>query len=399
MKAWLVVIAALVACKDKDKPAKQKEPTPVVDTKGGAQRVARLPELADSGAQVMLSTTAGLVAIHADGTIHVAKPPQTDAIAGDPFAGAKAVPLADVTKTLGLPVVAPRTPNAIAVEGPSESQNPIDVQFGRLGHPEPASGAPVTPKRATSAFALSHAHDVSAGVVVFADAQAPANVLVDVLAQTGGFVAARKGTQLVALPLAFDRQAPAPVPPDRTWVEARLGKDILVETVPSPAKPIAKLDDLAAAVTGAPAVDLLVAPDSKVQDVVASVVQLRAAKIEAVGFGRVPADAAGRGLEGPRVIAWDFYLAEGNKTDPAPFRAAFDKALEPMRTCFAKDPKVGGTARIEVHVQPSGKVATADAPGLPPPVMKCAVSALQTTKFPASAPGVKLGANVAFVAK
>jgi hypothetical protein len=347
--------------------------------------------------------------IKQDGSIHVAKAPAAAAdprhLATDPFAGAAPVQLAELTKTLGIPAAAPRTDDAYApTEGAPE--NPSDAHYALLGHPAQASGAPAPAKRATSVFSLAHANDVSAGVIVFADAQAPAAVLVDVLAQTGGFLAVRRGRELGALPLAFDRHAPGAVAPDKPWTEIRLGSTIEIEAVPSNATTVAGIDKLASAVT-VPAVDVLASPQTTVQDLIGAIESLRAANVEALGFGRAPgpgsADASARGAHGPRVLAWDFTIQ--GPGDGKALRAAFDGALEPIRACYTKElakaPQLAGTAHIQYLVPANAPVATVNVSDVPRPLVTCVTTAIKAAKFPTpeSAAGMNVLATVAFLTK
>jgi hypothetical protein len=409
-KLLLLLAVAALGCRDSKKPTKQADPTP-----GAAQDPAwidRLPQVAGADSKLSLDMAAGLVSIKRDGTIYVVKPPAAAAdprhLASDPLAGAKPVQLAELTKQLGIAPVTPRTESAYApATGSGDApENAADAQYARLGHPSQASGAPPPAKRATTVFALAHAHDVTAGVIVFADAQAPASVLVDVLAQTGGFLAVRRGRELGALPLAFDRQAPAAVSPDKTWTEVRLGPAIEVETVPSAATKVAAIDKLADAVK-VPAADVLVAPDTKVQDLLAAIGSLRTANVEALGFGVVPAanspEAATRGDHGPRVLAWNF--STQGPGDVGALRAAFDGALAPVRDCYtkelAKTPTLTASAQLQFLVRENAQVATVDLLGVPRPLVACVTAAIKAAKYPApsSAAGMNVTATLSFLPK
>jgi hypothetical protein len=393
-KLCLLLVVTALGCRDSKKVTKQ-EPT-AGSAAADPAWIDRLPEVA-GGSKVSLDTAAGLVGIKSDGSIVVGKPPAAAAdprhLASDPLAGAKAVQLAALTKELGITPVAPRKETAYAPSSAEAPENAADALYARLGHPSQASGAPPPPKRATTVFALAHAHDVDAGVIVFADAKAPASVLVDVLAQTGGFLAVRNGRELGVLPLAFDRQPPAAVAPDKPWTEVRLGPAIEIEAVPSAATKVPALDKLELTV---PAADLLVAPETKVQDLIAAIGSLRAAKVDALGFGHVPtgADAATRGEHGPRVLAWDFTIQ--GPGDAATLHAAFDGALEPIRTCYtkelAKTPALAGTARLQFLVRDGAKVPTVDVLDVPRSLVACVGSAIKAAKFPA--PGSPAGMNV-----
>ncbi|NVB85631.1 MAG: hypothetical protein HOV81_45120, partial [Kofleriaceae bacterium] len=294
--AVVVVAASLVAaCKDSKTSNKAKEPergsaaAAPVDTGW----VERLPQV-DDASSVILANTAGLVGIKADGTIVVAQPPA----AGAPPLGESSVSTLDqIIPALGITGVVPRTDDAFAVEAEADP-------FAQLAHPAKASGAPTPAKRETTVFSRVHPNDVTAGVVVFADARARAAILVDVLTRTGGFLAVRKGTELGGMPLSFDRQSPPAVAPDKAWLELRMGKSIDVEKVPAKAVSVDAIDKLAAdALQDAKAVDVLVGPETTVDELVKAIGKLRAAKVEAIGFGHVPADLAARGEQGPRVLA------------------------------------------------------------------------------------------------
>lgn len=406
--------AVLAACKGKE-AGKQAPPTQgSAQGSGDARWVEKLPAVTAGDPQLLIQFAIGLVRIGADGSIAVATAPSAAPVdpraPSDPFGAAKAVPLAGLGEALGLPPIVARPESAFGVienagsAGSGTAENPADIAFARLGHPVPAGGAPVPPKRATSAFALIHPNDVSGGVMVFADATASAGTLVDVLAQTGGFLAVRNGSKLGALPLALDRHAPAPNSPHKSWFEVRLGPTIELEAVPAkpiPVESIAKLGEVAKA-AGATAVDLLVGPDTKVQDVVAAVEQLRAANIDAIGLGRAPgADTGKRGDQGPRVLAWDFYMADVDKTATEKFQAALDPTYEPMRECYraalAKTPDLSGTAQLAVFVAANGKVSGADAAGVPSALIACAVTAAKAATFPTGGTaGAKVTAKLGF---
>jgi hypothetical protein len=438
---------AASACKGKDKDAGGgKRAGSAASAAQPADRgpwLSRLPEVGDGGlVGLQLSSAAGLVEIRADGSVRVAQAPSTTsalpsgALSGppqpdlstepagpgtpSPLASARAAVPAEVAGALGLPAVAQRTPSVIgSVDGaaPADSDNPIDALFARLGHPEPALGAPPPPARLTKAFAIAHPHDVTAGVIVFADAQAPARVLVDVLAQTGGFVAIRKADTLGALPYAFDRAAPPTGTPDQTWTEARLrsGGDaqlsIEVETVPGvpAAVPAIDVGEVITA-TGAKAVDVLVGPNTTVADVVRTLDQLRVAKLEAVGLGLAPAadspDASARGSReiGPRVLAWNLDMVEVDPTVADAFQAALAAALEPIRACYqaalGKTHDLAGTAQLQVIVAPGSNKAAADVIGLPPQLTSCVTSTIKATPFPkAPQSGARATARLAFFAR
>lgn len=406
-KLLLILAATALGCRESNKPAKQAEPA-----QGSAQDpgwIDRLPQLAGADTKLSLEMSAGLVWVKKDGSLYVAKPPAAAAdprhLASDPFAGATPVQIAELTKTLGIPAIVPRNDDAYApTEGAPE--NPSDAHYALLGHPAQASGAPVPAKRMTSVFSLAHANDVSAGVIVFADAQAPAGTLVDVLAQTGGFLAVRHGRELGALPLAFDRHAPAAVAPDKPWTEIRLGPTIEIEAVPSKASSVPAIDKLASAVT-VPAVDVLASPQTTVQDLIATIESLRAAKVEALGFGHAPspgsADASARGPQGPRELAWDFTIQ--GPGDAKALRAAFDAALEPIRACYtselAKTPDLTGTAHIQFLVPANAKVTTVNVTDVPRPLVTCVTTAIKAAKFPSpeSAAGMNVLATLAFLVK
>lgn len=407
-KLVLLLAIATLGCRDSKKATKQSDPAQSSAPDPGW--IDRLPDTAGADSKLSLEMTAGLVGIKQDGSIYVAKPPAAAAdprhLASDPLAGATQVQLGELTKQLGIAPAVARGESAYAPATADAPDNPADAQYAQLGHPSQASGAPPPPKRMTTVFALAHAHDVSAGVIVFADARAPASVLVDVLAQTGGFLAVRHGRELGALPLAFDRQAPAAVAPDKPWTEVRLGQTIEVEAVPSAARVVPAIDKLAETVTG-PAADVLVAPDTKVQDLLAAIAGLRAAKVEALGFGRAPAagspQAATRGDRGPRVLAWN--IATEGPGDVAATRAAFEAVLEPIRACYtkelAKTPQLAAKAQVQFLVRDNAKVATVDVLGAPRSLVTCVVAAVKAGKFaaPSSAAGMNVTAALSFLPK
>lgn len=416
----LVIGCALVAgCKDnKTKPTAQTGSATSAPA-GDPAWAKKLPSVGGGETALLLKYAIGLVRIDAAGKLQVAEAPRVAAAdprtpGADPLAGGKPVELGDLGTALGLPPVVPRPESALGVveaegSGSAAGQNPADVAYAKLGHPVPANGAPVPPKRMTGAFALAHPNDVSGGVIVFADATAPATALVDVLAQTGGFLAVRNGDKLGALPLALDRHAPAPGAPGKQWFEVRLGSSggpLELEAVPSKAIQIAAIEKLGEAVkaANATAVDILVGPQNKVQDVVATVEQLRGAGVEAIGLGWLPgADGGTRGDEGPRVVAWDFYMADTDKDVAAKFKAALEPAWEPMRACYrallAKPPEVSGTATLEVFVGSNGKVAGSESRNVVPAVANCAATAVKPLQFPMPPQpgGTKLSINVAFL--
>ena len=353
-----VGLAALASCKGKESAKQAPAQTGSAQPAGGDARWAeKLPSVSGGDMQMLTSYAIGLVSIAVDGSLQLAAAPAKSATdprtpGPDLFVGAKPVALDKLGEELGLPPIVARPESALGVieagsagSGSAAAENPVDAAFARLGHPVTAGGAPAPAKRLTTAFALAHPNDVSGGVMVFADARAPAGALVDVLAQTGGFLAVKNGAKLGALAVSVDRHAPVPVAPNKPWFELRLGKTIELESVP--AKPItveslAKVGDAAKA-AGVSAVDVLVGPDTKVQDVVTAVEQLRAANVDAIGLGRVPdAEAGTRGEQGPRVVAWDFYMADIDDAAAPHYQAALDPAYEPMRVCYraalAKNP-------------------------------------------------------------
>jgi hypothetical protein len=393
----VALFAALfaVGCKDKAHPPATKE-TPTTTATPAAPSLDALATVQGTGPKVLLDTVAAVVEIKADGSVS---------------SKGATVALPSIAKTLGLPEIAKRRPSAFAADGATgsgsdTSANPTDVQFAQLGHPEPATSVPVQTPRVTTAFAIAHPFDVSAGVVVFADAKAPATALVDVLAATGGFIAVKRGAELGALPFAFDRQEPPFVAPNRPWLELRLGKPMLLAVVPGlpMQSDMNKLDEVIKG-SGMKALDILVAADSTVADVVAAAELARGAGIDAIGLGRIGApntpETMTRDYAGPRVLAWDFFMQNQDKTDPTPFHTAFDATLAPVHACYekalgtAKD--LGGTGRIELVVETTGKVADLQATGVPKPLAACASTALGKAAFPPIATPVKITAQLAFV--
>lgn len=415
----LVIGCALVAgCKDnKTKPTAQTGSA--TQQAGDPAWAQKLPSVGSGETALLLKYAIGLVRIDAAGKLQVAEAPRVDAAdprtpGADPFAGGKPVELGDLGNALGLPPIVPRPESALGVveaegSGSAAEQNPADVAYAKLGHPVAAMGAPVPPKRMTGAFALGHPNDVSGGVIVFADASSPATSLVEVLAQTGGFLAVHNGDKLGALPISLDRHAPAPGMPAKPWFEVRLGAaggPLELEAVPSKALQIAAVEKLGEAVkaANATAVDILVGPQNKVQDVVAAIEQLRGAGVDAIGLGWLPgADGGTRGDQGPRVVAWDFYMADTDKDVAATFKAALDPAWETMRTCYrallAKPPEVSGTASLEIFVGSNGKVAGSESRNVPPAVANCAATAVKPLQFPMPPQpgGTKLSVQIAFV--
>ncbi len=392
------VTSLVVGCKDsKTKTqAKQSEQGSAVAPAADTKWVERLPELDEPG-KISLEMTAGLVGIKADGSVYVGKPPQAGAA---PLADATATKLDQLVTALGITPVGPPTDDSLAaLEAP-----PSDDHFTELAHPSKASGAPAPAKRASTVFAIKHPHDVTAGVVVFADAKAPATALIDVLTHTGGFVAVRHGQELGALPLSFDRMAPPAVAPDKMWIEVRLGKAIDVEKVPSKPATVDSIDKLAEAMKDSTAVDVLVGPETTVQDLVTAVGKLRTTKVGAIGFGRAPAagspEAAARGEQPARVLAWNFTMQ--GTGDPAAMRAAFDAALEPIRACYAKalDKKkdLAGTVQLQLLVTEKAGVEKADVAGNPPALVQCVTTAVKAAKLPGSGvAGNVVNARLTFV--
>lgn len=400
----LVCVAiGLAGCKGKagdDKPART---APGVTDKAEVVYPA-VPVVEGAGPKLLLDTIGGAVMIDAKGSIQIGS---VGSNAGKPRDSAAPT----LAKDLGLPEITKRRPSAFGAEGAAGSgsdgaANPADLQFAQLGHPEPATSAPIQTPRLTKAFAIAHPFDVSAGIVVFADANAAATVLVDVLTVTGGFIAVKRGTELGALPFAFDRQEPPFAAPNKTWLELRLGAPSLISVVPGVPMQ-SDMNKLAEVIktSGMKAIDILVSADSKVSDVVAAIELVRGAGIDAIGLGRIgkpnTPEMVTRDYAGPRVLAWDFYMQNMDKTDPTPFRTAFDATIEPVYACYqkelAKAKDVGGAARIEMLVQTTGKVADLQATGVPKPLAACVGAALEKATFPPVATPVKITAQLAFV--
>jgi hypothetical protein len=389
-------LVASIGCKDKE-PRKQAPPVP--EQPKAPDRAAawrdKLPTMTASS-KLLLEYASGIVEIAADGTVSAT---------ANPAEAAKPVTLDKLAETFGLPPVPPRRDAAFAPAQGSNAglENPTDVTFAKLGHPSLASGAPVPAKRLTTAFAVAHPADVSGGVVVLADAGAPAAVLVDVLAKVGGFVAVRKDNTLAALPLAVDRSPPAAQKPDQRWVELRLDATSQLERVPSAPIEVASVDKLGAAFAplSTDAVDVLVGPQTRVTDLVAAIEQLRAAKVEAIGLGRAPAansdDDKARRVAAPRVIAWDFAIGGEGKVDVAPFRAAFDATLEPMRACFAtkKAKPAQSTAQVRFVVAETKKPTKLEVVGIDPALAPCIRNAITAATFP-PAMNLPVSARIAF---
>jgi len=373
----LIALAAAAGCKSKQEPAK-KTPAPQPAPTAPTAWREHLPELADGKRALALDQASGVVAIAADGSLSLGKP------GAEPLAAATPIKLDGLEAALDLPPVAPRRDaDFAAVEGATPGlENPTDIVFAKLGHPALSSGSPAPPHRLTSAFAIAHPNDVSGGIVVIADANAPAAVLVDVLAKVGGFVAVRSGKDLGAVPLAIDRHPPAATRPDQRWHEVQLVKTI--EKVPA-----------------TDALDVLVQPQTTVQDLITAIGALRAAKVEAIGLGRAPAagspDAAARDYIGPRVTAWNFAVVSPEKLDAAPIRTAFDATLEPMQKCYAsalmkqaKSKRAPQTAQIAFALPPGKKPIVVD--GVDAAVAKCVEDAVRAGSFttPSSAAQVEV---------
>ncbi len=421
----LLVTCALVAgCKDKQAGQHAPPPSPSGSAAADQPIVAdpqwadKLPSVSGGDTQLLTQFAIGLVRIKADGSLAVASAPTTapaDARAAgtDPFAGGKVIQLGGLSDALGLPPVKPRTESVYGVieegsaSGSAAAGNPTDVAFAQLGHPVAAVGAPAPPRRMTTAFALSHPNDVSGGVMVFAAADASATTLVDVLSYTGGFLAVRNAGKLGALPLQLDRHAPAPMAPTRTWLEVRLGSAIEIEMVPGTATQVASLDKLGEAVkaTGATTVDLLVSQQTKVQDVVNAIEQLRAVKIEAIGIGAVPGQDGGtRGKAGGRIVMWDVFVPGVDAAAIGEYRKALEPVFAPMLTCYDAErgktkAQVKGTTTIEIFVSADGKVQGAKST-LAKPLAGCldeAFKAVPVTVPAAGAAAGKLTAKLAFL--
>jgi hypothetical protein len=381
----LVAVTSLVAgCKDSKTKTKPSEPTggsaapAVSDTKW----VERLAE-SDEVTKLSLEMSAGLVGIKADGSIYAGK---AQPLGTPPLSDAAETKLDQLVTALGIaPTGKPHDDSMAALEAPGDADH-----FTQLAHPSRASGAPTPAKRESTVFAIKHPHEVSAGVIVFADAKAPASALVDVMTQTGGFLAVRRGQELGALPLSFDRQGPPAVAPDKSWIEVRIGKTIEVEKVPSKAFVVDSIDKLAEAVPDATAIDMLVGPETTVQELVTAIGKLRATKVDAIGFGRAPApgspQAAARGDQSARVIAWNFNVQ--GQGDVAAIRAAFDGTLETIRACYGKalekKKDVAGTAQVQLLVTEKAGVEKVDVAGVPPALVQCVAPALKAAKIPAS---------------
>jgi hypothetical protein len=396
----LIALLAAVGCKDKKQP--ESQPAPGAKPASDAW-IEQLPELTTGTSQLLIRHASNVVRIAADGSISAGATPET----------VKTVTLDGLEAALGLVPVVPRRDTGFAsVEGGTLGlENPTDIKFAKLGHPALASGYPTLPNRLTSAYAIAHPSDVSGGIIVLAEAAAPATVLVDVLAKTGGFVAVRTGKTLAALPLAIDRHPPAAIVPTHRWHELRLTKPIELGQIPSYHDVLDTLDAAKVTELKTDAIDLLVAPETKVQDVVNGVRTLRAANIDAIGFGRAPAagspDAEARKRDHAwYTIAWDFAVA-ADKLDPAPLRAAFDALLEPMGSCyvsnaFSKRPKtkapvLGNTVRAKFVVHANQKVDSIDVTGADAAVTKCVIDLLAAGKFPKPASAVQLDVRIAFV--
>jgi hypothetical protein len=374
----------VVGCNDSKTKTKPSEPTQgsAAPAASDTKWVERLAET-DEVTKLSLEMSAGLVGIKADGSIHAGK---AQPLGTPPLSDAVETKLDQLVAALGIaPMGKPHDDSMAALEA-SGAADP----FMQLAHPSRASGAPAPAKRESTAFAIKHPHEVSAGVVVFADAKAPATVLVDVMTQTGGFLAVRKGQELGALPLSFDRQGPPAVAPDKSWIEVRIGKTVDIEKVPSKAATVDSIDKLAEAMQDATAIDILVGPETTVQDLVNVVGKLRATKIDAIGFGRAPAagtpQAAARGEQGARVIAWNFNVQ--GQGDVAGIRGAFDATLESIRACYGKalekKKDLAGTAQVQLLVTEKAGVEKADVTGVPPVLVQCVAPALKAAKIPAS---------------
>lgn len=417
-KLTTIVIGCVLAAGCKDSAKKQPPPQSGSAQAGDPRWADTLPAVTGDAPKLLREFAIGLVKIDADGSLRVASAPSTGpadpTVSGaDPFSAADKVQLGELREALGLPAVAASADSVFAPvdeagsaagSGSAAADNPLDVAYARLGHPVTAGGAPAPARRMTSAWSLVHANDVSGGVMVFTDAAAPANVLVDVIAQTGGFLAVRRDGKLGALPLALDRHAPAKTVPTRRWFELRLGATIELEQVPGTPVTIPSTDKIAEAVkaAGVQAVDVLVGGQTKVQDVVAVIEQLRSANVDAIGFGGVPGPDGGvRGNQGPRVVAWDFFVPDADKAATQTFRAGLDAAYEPMRTCYqaalAKKADLAGSVQLQITVAANGKVSGAEAKGLPA-LVACAVTAAKAATFPtpSTSAGTKLLATVAF---
>lgn len=394
----VAVTSLVVGCKDSKTKAKAKESgqgsavTAVADTKW----VERLPEATEQ-TKLSLEMVAGLVGIKADGSVAVGKAPAAGAA---PLADATPSKIDQLVAALGItPVAAPPDDSFAALPATG-----TDDHFVQLAHPSRASGAPAPAKRLSSVFATEHPHEVTAGVVVFADAKAPASLLVDVLTKTGGFIAVRRGQELGALPLSFDRNGPPAVAPDKQWIEVRLGKMIEIEKVPSKATPVDSVDKIGEVIADATAIDVLVGPDTTVQDLVTAAGAFAATKVDAIGLGKTPAaggpGAGARGDQDARVIAWDFSMkGQGNADE---MRRAFDATLEPIRACYVKalekKKDLAGTAQLQMLITEKAGVEKADVAGIPPALVQCVAPAVKAAKYPASGvAGNVVNARLAFV--
>jgi hypothetical protein len=410
-----------VGCKSKAGEEKPPRTAPVV-TEKPALPYPDMPAVEGVGPKLMLETIGGAVMIDAKGAIQIGtvdtnpgKPTiivsKSDVTVDGKSVTTPSSTLQSLAKNLGLPEITKRRPSAFGAEGAAgsgsdASANPTDVQFAQLGHPEPATSVPVGAPRLSSAFAIAHPFDVSAGIVVFADAKAPATSLVDVLAITGGFIAVKRGTEVGALPFAFDRQEPPFAAPNRPWLELRLGKPSVIALVPGLPMPsdMNKVTEIIKT-SGMKALDILVAADSTVADLVAAIELARTSGIDAIGLGRIGApntpETMTRDYAGPRVIAWDFFMQNMDKTDPTPFHTALDATLQPVHDCYGKElvksKDLGGVGRIELVVETTGKVADLQATGVPKPLAACAGAALAKAAFPPVATPVKITAQLAFV--
>lgn len=432
-KLPLLLLALLVVgCKDKA-PAKQA-PKGIQSAESAQSASAfNVPTVDSQGPTLGVIGTANVVMLDPAGALRIGsidskdgKPPFIVVTRSDSAYNGSAVStpntsIATLAKDLGLPEIAKRRPSAFGAAGDVGSgsgagsdsamaANPTDVQFAQLGHPEPATSAPIQAPRLSKAFAIAHPFDVSAGIVVLADAKAPATALVDVLAITGGFIAVKRGAELGALPFAFDRQQPPLVAPNKPWLELRMGTPTLISIVPGlpMQSDMNKLPDVIKT-SGMKAIDILVSADSKVSDLVAAMELARGAGIDAIGLGRIgkpnTPDTVTRDYVGPRVLAWDFFMQNMDKTDPTPFRKAFDATVEPIYACYVKaapsakksEIGVGGVGRVELLVETTGKVSDLQTTGVAAPLATCTADALKAATFPPIATPVKITAQLAFV--
>ncbi len=412
----LFSLLCAAGCRDREAPKAKPTQAPTQETvpAGDPTWAERLPSVA-SAVKVSLETTAGIVELTADGKVRVAATPTTAEL-GDPLAKARFSARDAVVTELGLPVRPKR--EAPALEGTgvqaeqgsaagSAASNPFDELSARLGHPMPASSAPTAaPARQTTAFALAHPHDVSAGVIVLADPKAPASALVEILAQTGGFIAVRTSTGVGALPFAFDRQEPARVAPYTPWLELYPDEPrVLVNVLGNAPPPADRLDDALKA-SNAKALDVLVSPTTTVGDLVKQLDVVRAAGVEAIGLGRAldlasPATTE-RIAAGPRVLAWDFFMVGMDKTSPVPFRAAFDATLPRILDCYKraldKAPSAASHGRVELTVVPDGRVGDVIAnTGIGKELTICVTREIKKAAFPKIAVPTKITAQLAFV--